>query len=277
MQISINIPTLGRKEEVRRLLSSIPLTQAKDFEIVIIDQNFSDLLDGIVEEYNSIYNIKHYKVGFRGLSKAKNFGLSQSAGKYIIFMDDDAEFIDDSLKRAVEYLEENQETIAICGRMVDRDGNSSCKKFALTPSKLSITDFEDKFIESSMIFRREAVEKYPYDESLGCGAFHGAEEGYDLVYRLLKDKQNLLYFDPSIIFYHPNITQTHQSKGEIRRVFSYRCGYAALCRKHGFKKKYYKRLFSVLLYLPYLCLFNRKKVRYYISELLGLVSGKVIP
>lgn len=275
MQLSINIPTIGRKEEVRKLLSSISHCHNLEFEIVIIDQNFSDLLDDIVLEFSSLYKIKHYKVGFRGLSKAKNFGLSKSSGKYIIFMDDDSALIDDSLKRGIDYLESNKNAIAVCGRMVDQDGKDSVKKYASFSSELSINDFEDKFIESSMIFRRKPMEIYPYDESLGAGTFHGAEEGYDLVYRLLKDGK-VLYFNPNITFYHPNIVQSHESSGEIRRVFSYRCGFAALCKKHSFNKKYYKRLFSVILYLPYIGIFKPKKFRYYSSELLGLLGGRII-
>ena len=53
MILSIVIPTLGRVSEVRELLKSIELSKIENlsFEIVIVDQNFSNLLDPIVREF----------------------------------------------------------------------------------------------------------------------------------------------------------------------------------------------------------------------------------
>ena len=123
--------------------------------------------------------------------------------------------------------------------------------------------------------KKKCFQDYTYDENLGIGSFHGAEEGYDLVYRMINDDLKI-YYNSNIIFYHPQVISTHTSDREIRRVFTYRCGFAYVCTKHNLLKKYYSRLIVVLLYIPYSLLFRRKTTRYYIVELLGLIAGKFI-
>jgi len=274
--LSIVIPTLGREKEVENLLESIyQNVKSESYEVVVVDQNFSKLLDSIIEKYKKSMHLRHYKVSFRGLSKAKNYGIEKSHGDFILFMDDDAEILPDSIEKAVTYLSLNPGVEAISGRMVDRDGKDSVKIFSDVRASLNLKNFEDKFIESSMTFRRSCLINERFDDNLGCGTFHGAEEGFDLIYRLLRQGATI-HYDPSIKFYHPRTISTHSSDSEIRRVFSYRCGFAALCKKHGFNKRYYSRIIKIALYLPFLAVFNRKKIRYYSVELLGLICGRLI-
>ena len=126
-----------------------------------------------------------------------------------------------------------------------------------------------------MFFRREICERFQYDENMGLGAFYGAEEGYDLVYRMLREDVKIL-FDPEIKFYHPQNFVSRSDAGLPRKVFSYRIGYGYLCKKHHLRKKYWKRLFSVMLYIPYLAVVRPKEVKMYVGELLGLIVGKVL-
>tara|TARA_B100000787_G_C16191281_1_gene297664 strand:+ start:1067 stop:1894 length:828 start_codon:yes stop_codon:yes gene_type:complete len=274
MKISIVLPTLGRKDEVDNLLSSLSEIKKYPHEILIVDQNFNSLIDGVILKHSNVFNIRHYKVDFRSLSKAKNFGISKVEGEVICFVDDDAEFFPDTISTALNSLKELEIDI-VCGRCVDRNNVSSVITFDLKSSWLTKKYFEGKFIESTMFFKKKCFQDYTYDENLGIGSFHGAEEGYDLVYRMINDDLKI-YYNSNIIFYHPQVISTHTSDREIRRVFTYRCGFAYVCTKHNLLKKYYSRLIVVLLYIPYSLLFRRKTTRYYIVELLGLIAGKFI-
>ena len=275
MNLSIVIPTLGRVKELESLLNSILIADYDDLEVIIVDQNFSDLLDNLISHYSSFMNLRSFKVNFRGLSKAKNFGISKAKGEIICFIDDDAEFCIGTIQNALSRLCADADVDVVCGRCVDRLGNDSVVKFKNEESWLTKRAFEGKFIESTMFFKSRCFDSMLYDEKLGIGAFHGAEEGYDLVYRMLEKERKIL-FDPSIVFYHPQTIFSHDTSKEIQRVFSYRCGFAYVCTKHKLSKRYYKRLFSVTLYIFYAYLFKRRVVRYYIAELLGLFCGKVI-
>lgn len=275
MKLSIVIPTLGRVKEVKALLQSVSENSRADFEVIIVDQNFSDVLDGMVTEYRDKgLSIRHYKVDFRGLSKAKNFGIEHAEGEYICFPDDDSTFCKGTIDYALSILDTKEYEI-VCGKCVDETGTDSVKLFAGTASALSLQSFEDKFIEATMFFETSCIKRFMYDEGLGIGAFHGAEEGFDIVYRMLNEGVRLFY-DPKIVFYHPQVIFGHASSREIRRVFTYRCGYARVCLKHRLTGRYLDRLIKVALYLPFVIIFKRGKTRYYTAELLGLLTGAVV-
>lgn len=273
--LTIVIPTLGRTKEVDALLASLyafPIGSNITAEIIVVDQNFSDVLDEIVNRYsNKRFPIKHYKVSFRGLSKAKNFGAAHAKGKYICFIDDDAEFQEGIINIALNELESGKIDI-ISGRCVDREGYDSVQKFSNEESVLTLDDFEGKFIESTMFFKTELCRKYLYDENMGVGCFYGAEEGYDLLYRMLKDGICIKY-NPNLKFYHPQTVIDKSFEGMIKRAFTYRCGYGYLCRKHKFRKKYYIRIAKLLAYLMILPFYKPREFKFYLADLLGSVVG----
>jgi len=258
-------------ESVQKYVAPTSIT----FEIIVVDQNFSNLLDEIVDKYRKIgFSITQHKVSFRGLSKAKNYGAKLANGKYVCFIDDDAEFLKGVAERAINRLEEGEYDI-VSGRCIDRTGKDSALKFEHKEQVLSLKCFENRFIESTMFFKKDICSRFEYDENMGVGAFYGAEEGYDLVYRMLQNDVKIL-FDPDIVFYHPQNFVSRSQPGIARRTFSYRIGFGYLCKKHKLWKKYYKRLISVICYIPYLCLFRPKDAKFYFGELLGLLAGRFL-
>ena len=146
--LTIVLPTLGRTTEVDAMLESIfsyAIDDSIGIEIIIVDQNYSNLLDDIVEKYsNKKYPISHHKVSFRGLSKAKNYGVHHSRGKYVCCIDDDAEFTEGLINRAIRRLECEDMDI-ISGRCIDREGNNSVLPFKNEESVLTIDAFENRF------------------------------------------------------------------------------------------------------------------------------------
>lgn len=273
--LTIVIPTLGRIKEVDALLSSIyafPVYDNVTAEIILVDQNFSNVLDDVVNKYiDKSFPIRHYKVSFRGLSKAKNFGTFHASGKYICFIDDDAEFQEDIINVALKELESGKIDI-ISGRCVDREGKDSVQKFSNEEAILTLDNFEGKFIESTMFFKTELCRKHLYDELMGVGCFYGAEEGYDLLYRMLKDGIRIKY-NPNLKFYHPQTVVDKSSEGMVRRAFTYRCGYGYLCRKNKFRKKYYVRIAKLLVYLIVLPFYKPREFKFYLADFLGSLVG----
>ncbi|KQN34086.1 hypothetical protein ASE92_15795 [Pedobacter sp. Leaf41] len=272
MLLSIIVATKGRTIEIADLLESIRFQNPELIEIIIVDQNVSDALSVVIKNYNGDFQINHIKTEARGASNARNVGILHSQGQYLCFPDDDCKFMDNTIDIALEKVEQHD---VVFGKCVDEYGEDSVIAFAKGEHKLTLQFHENMFVEATMFTKRQIMLDYKYDETLGVGTFHGAEEAYDLVLRLLNDGKDLVYSD-KIIFYHPNKILNHSSESEVRRVFSYRCGFAKLCFKHKFYKKYLSRVLFVLVGLPFFLLTNRKKCRYYFAELLGLISGAVI-
>lgn len=274
MKISIIIPTLGRLKEVDELLQSMIDVQNYSHEVIVVDQNFNNSLDHIISQYTVKFNIKHYKVDFRSLSKAKNYGIRKAKGELICFPDDDSLFLERTLSTGISFLDTNSNIDVVFGKCIDFDGNDSVIKFNQESGYLYLNNFEGKFVEATMFARTNILKNMLFDENLGIGSFFGAEEGYDIVYRLLC-LNHVLYFNTNIKFYHPQAILNYDSLSALRRVYHYRLGFAYLCWKHRFYLKYFQRLSLTFFYIPLLFLFGRKKYEYYLIEFFSLIVGFV--
>lgn len=272
--ISIIIPTIGRSTELEALLHSITHSTYKHYEIIVVDQNRMMIADDVILKYNDILPIQHIKVNFIGVSKARNYGLQFAKGQYLFFPDDDSELFPDTLALSVESLKSTGADV-LFGKSVDRTFADSVTVFSDKSGYLSLKRYEKMFIEFTMFIKKNTFLKFLYDESFGVGTFYGAEEGHDLVLRMLH-KKIVIFYTPEIRIYHPQKVISHFDKSEIRRVFSYRCGFAHLCGKHKMYRKYCTRLLQVILYIPYTMVAAPEKTRYYLSELMGLLTGIIV-
>jgi glycosyltransferase involved in cell wall biosynthesis len=272
--ISIIIPTIGRSAQLDALLYSITCSTYKHYEIIIVDQNRTGIADDVIWKYNDILPIQHIKVNFTGAARARNHGLQFANGQYLFFPDDDSELFPETLELFIKFLKGAGADV-LFGKCVDRTSADSVGVFSDTIGYLSLKRYESMFIETTMFIKKETFSKFLFDESFGVGTFYGSEEGYDLVLRMLYEKV-IIFYTPEIKIYHPLKVINHSDSSEIRRVFSYRCGFGKLCLKHKLYRKYCTRLLQVILYIPYTMVAAPGKTRYYFSELLGLLTGIVV-
>ena len=277
MQLSIVIPTINRKKELEKLLDSINhFVLNIVFEVIIIDQNSVGFLDDIIDKFKNELNISHHLVDFKGLSKAKNYGAKVAKGEYISFPDDDCDIFPDTYSKALAILK-SLEVDIVFGRCIDSNGNDSVLNFKKTSYLLNKKNMLGGFVEATGLIHKGVFENnFYFDEKMGAGCFHGAEEGYDWLYRILTKTKLKVYYCKDVIYYHPQVVLDKSSSQAIKRVFTYSCGKAYLYKKHKFYYKYFKRLTLVALSIPFYLIFNKKKVRYYISELLGLMAGLIL-
>lgn len=273
MDLSIIVPTYGRTNELENLLESICLLNLDyKYEVLIIDQNEKNILKSILEKYELYLPIRHHRVYFRGLSKARNYGITYSEGKLICFPDDDAEFKKDTVENAMKYI---QETGADCvyGRCIDKiSGKVSISSSGNEAVRLNLNNFEKNCLEATMFIKRSKALQYLFDEQMGVGCVFGSQEGYDIAYRMLYDNCKL-YYSPEIEFYHPEKVFLRVKDVEIKRSFYYNCGFGYLCRKHRFKKKYMCRIIKISIALPIIFIFYHKTFKYYFAQWMGMKLG----
>lgn len=273
--VSIIIPTCGRLEELEKMLESIRKQYYKNIEVIIIDQNFSSLLDELILNYSRHYTIIHEKVSFRALSKAKNYGANIAKGEILCFTDDDASMFDDTIINATKLIDEKK-LDGIFGKTVDEEGRNSLGVFENNECFLNESNYWGRCIEPATFFKKDVFDKFGFDETLGVGMFHGAYEGIDLVYRMVR-KGISIYYCPNILFYHPQKNNGEYINYDLKRVFTYACGFGKLCMKHPkYKKKYYKRI--IKLCISSLCnlIKNRYKARVLFIECAGNIIGAII-
>jgi glycosyltransferase involved in cell wall biosynthesis len=86
--ISIIIPTYKRLVHLERLLISIQANTGQMVDILVVDDDPEMSAAYLVGKFHQIRYFAKRGIN-RGLSNSRNFGISQSIGKYIIFIDDD--------------------------------------------------------------------------------------------------------------------------------------------------------------------------------------------
>lgn len=272
--LSIIIPTIGRPAQLDALLLSIVRSSYKNHETIIVDQNRTGIADEVIGRYHDLLSVRQVKVDFTGAARARNHGLPYAHGQYLFFPDDDAELFPDTLSMAMKFFNKTGASV-LFGRCVDWTMADAVGVFCKHSGFLSLKRYDDMSIETTMFIKKHIFEQFLFDESFGVGTFYGSEEGQDIVLRMLH-KNVKMYYTPEVKIYHPQAVINHSDGKSIRRAFTYKCGFAHLCAKHKLYKKYSSRLLKVILYLPYTVFFARNKTRYYLSELMGLLTGMIV-
>jgi len=243
-----------------------------NYEVLVIDQNEDYLINSLCEEYKEELNLTQYKVQFKGLSKAKNYGISFANGNIVCFPDDDAEMTETTVHNALRLMNK-KDADCVFGKCIDKLTHAdSVIKFKKKEIKLKLDNFEGAFVEATMFAKIEIFSNNRYDEKLGVGSIFGSQEGYDLVFRLLKQGKRM-YYSPSILFYHPTKIESRATDEEIKRAFYYSCGFGYLCRKHGFQEKYKRRMRKLTIGIPIIAIIRHKEYKYFRAQKIGLLLG----
>ena len=88
--ISIIMPVYNSEKFLRNTINSIIKQTYKNWELIIIDDGSTDSSANICKEYvKSDQRIKLFCKKNEGVSVARNYGINNAAGKYIMFIDSD--------------------------------------------------------------------------------------------------------------------------------------------------------------------------------------------
>lgn len=113
--ISVIIPVYNKEKYIGRCIESVLSQRYNNLEIILVDDGSEDnsgiILDNYTEKYDKI-KVFHIKNG--GVLAARNFGLENSTGEYITFIDADDTIEADYIDILFKALYENDCDIAQC-------------------------------------------------------------------------------------------------------------------------------------------------------------------
>ena len=90
MQFSIVIPVYNVAPYLRECVDSVLAQNSTDYEIILVDDGSTDNSPAICDEYAEKYSqIKVIHKTNGGLSDARNFGIKEAQGDYLMFLDSD--------------------------------------------------------------------------------------------------------------------------------------------------------------------------------------------
>ncbi len=104
MRLSVIIPTYNVEKYVEETINSVLKAQGEsDVELIVVDDGSSDkTIDVLLEKFDTNSNLKIHQVNNAGAGFARNYGVLQSTGDYIIFLDGD-DLLDKRLIFQVEH------------------------------------------------------------------------------------------------------------------------------------------------------------------------------
>ena len=96
IKYSIIICSYNRFELLTETIDSVlsVLKNRVDSEILIIDNNSTDLTPTIEGKYCSNNTVKYFLETQQGLSHARNRGMNEALGEILVYLDDDVELVD---------------------------------------------------------------------------------------------------------------------------------------------------------------------------------------
>ncbi|MGN0342947.1 MAG: glycosyltransferase family 2 protein, partial [Roseburia sp.] len=199
-RISFLVPTLGnRPKELKRLFDSLISQTVKNFEVIVVVQDNFDSVKAFCESNMDRLEITYVSSLEKGLSKARNVGMSYCKGEVIVLSDDDCWYPEN----AVEIINDafsNENVDVTLTKIYDFNNNQEYKHYE--NKEKSINSVFTLLSKSSIeIAFKSKYKNILFDENLGLGATFVCCEEVDFLIRLYREGARIKFF-PITTVYH---------------------------------------------------------------------------
>lgn len=109
-KISVIIPVYNVEKYLTRCLDSLVKQTVKDFEVIIINDGSTDNSQKIIDKYAK-YGFKSHFQENSGQAAARNFGIEASTGEYILFLDGDDYYEENTIETLLKQIEDNTDIL----------------------------------------------------------------------------------------------------------------------------------------------------------------------
>lgn len=112
--VSIVMPIFNGERFLRSSLDSLLAQTFQDFEVICVNDGSTDLSESIINEYaERDSRVKTVNQANGGVASARNAGIENAEGRYLLFCDDDDLFASNMLEAMVGTMERNNADICI--------------------------------------------------------------------------------------------------------------------------------------------------------------------
>lgn len=208
--VSVVLPVFNGATTVQQAVDSIIVQDYKNWEMIIINDGSTDNTSGLLANLKDT-RIKVYHIPRSGISRALNFGIRISSGRYIARMDADDVSPVNRLSCQVDYLENHEATGLVSG-LVSYIGNKNrhagYAHYVDTINAIITHDdiynkrfFESPFAHPSVMFRKSLVSRY------GGYCEEALPEDYELWLRWLQNGVKMHKLEISTLLWYDPITR----------------------------------------------------------------------
>jgi len=272
VRFSLVLATIERTNELSNFLLHLERQTYRNFELIIVDQNSDNRLLPVIEPYSSRLKVMHLRSP-KGISRARNIGLTRCTGDVVTFPDDDCWYETRLLEKVASLLIDHPRWDGLTGKcnaprsfhFLDRD-EGVLSKMNVWRRSTSVTIF----LKNSVIKTVGA-----FDERLGVGSESGRASAEDIDY-LLRAIENRfhIYYRPDLLIDHPDASPIFDHKAHEKGV-AYGRGMGYTIRKHKYPLWFlgyvlFRATGGVLLSLSQS---NLSKAKYHCAAFRGRLSG----
>jgi GT2 family glycosyltransferase len=227
--VSIVIPCYNRWSFLPRVLDSIASQTFKNWEIILVDDASENRF---TPEQNG--KVKYFRLEKRtGSGQARNIGVGQSNGKFILFVDDDTPLSSTYLEDVLQTYNKHEDVGAVGGRLVyvHEEKYFDSKPSVEAPVRIGrysgevLGGFDRKTLGTvevpflhviSLIKREDFLSIGGFDETTYVGNRYREET--DLFVRIRQTGKKL-YFDPNALAYHYYLKSGGQRMGFLKTEY----------------------------------------------------------
>src|SRR5215204_3595182 len=185
-KVSVVVPCYNQARFLGEAIQSVLSQGYTDFEIIVVDDGSKDGTKEVASGYarkNS--RVRLIRQENRGLASARNRGLAEAHGEYVVFLDSDDRLVGEALEVGVRELEAHPRCAFVSGicRKITADGS-------IVPGWEQFRVRDDPYLEllrscpiyvPAVMYRRSVFDTVgDFDTS------YRAAEDYDLYYRILE-------------------------------------------------------------------------------------------
>ena len=137
--ISIIIPVYNGEKYIKKCLDSVVNQTKKEIEILVVNDGSTDQTEDIIKSFNDS-RIKYFKNTNHGIGYTRNYGISKSNGKYIMFLDSD------------DYIDEKECELLYTKCINDDLDISMCDFYRVydkSKVRVNLPDFEDSSLKEN--------------------------------------------------------------------------------------------------------------------------------
>jgi glycosyltransferase involved in cell wall biosynthesis len=214
MIVSVIIPAFNCEQYIAECIDSVLVQTFQDFEIIIIDDGSTDDTVSIISEYK--YNrIKLFHQNNSGSAAARNYGVTQSSGIWIAFIDADDIWLPDKLQKQLEHCSNH------AWSHTDLFFHGS-----FYPKYTKATEFTSKhsgfilnnlLVENSIGTSSVLIKKEIFEDSGGFNTDLRALQDWDLWLRIA-EKYQVCYVDEPLVYYRVHKSSVSRN---VRKTLPY--------------------------------------------------------
>ena len=250
-------------------------TQEVNYEIIVVDNASTECkVSNVTKKFEDVILIENAKN--LGFAAANNIGVKKANGKYLVFVNNDVLFIENTLKIIWDYLRKNNKEVILGCKLLNPDltHQISYSQFEDLGHLIGISFFLYKLFPKSAFFNKYFLDfsedKVEYSVDIIKGAFFVISKeafnklsGFDESFFFFGEESDLCYrFKKKIgeVVYYPKTAVIHIGGATATKANFFKYKLAAIARLKFYWKHY-----------PFL-----KRNIFYFLHLIGVLNRTII-